>query len=496
MTYRTPFFILIIIGMALALNIAFAEPSAAVTQIRIGLVSGVGLKAEVPIGSDTELQLMRTTLPNEVLAKLPAGGYVAKAASVSMWVSAKTYASWDLLPDVFKSNGIPYITASGLRVVFSADPQNLTLPNLQTDSIQFEAVEAVGLYNLDKMMALLDKKVGSAYSLNMPIKVGNFRYRGAIAFEINKGILTPVNHLPIEAYLYGVIPKEVSPSWPTEAIKAQAVAARTYAYSGLGRFNAKGYDLTDDTLSQMYRGFGVEDPRSNLAVDQTAGQCAYYQGKRIDALFHSNSGGYTEDSELVFVNALPYLRGKEDPYSLGAPNDLWVVSYTPTDVENLLKKSGRSVGAVQSIVSRSVSQYGRVLKLEITGLDKTVTLEKEQMRSVFGTTVLKSLLFNVSKGDKMSVLSSSGSQAIAGGNVAVISANGVSTLDKATVLGGGTIDFLSKSVTPNESFRFIGRGYGHGVGLSQFGAKKMAELGKSYIEILTFYYTGITVASN
>ena len=250
------------------------------------------------------------------------------------------------------------------------------------------------------------------------------------------------------------------------------MAARTYAYSGLGRFKAKGYDLTDDTLSQVYRGVGVEDVRSNRAVDETAGICAYHLGRRIDALYHSNSGGYTENSENVFVSPIPYLRGKEDPYSIGAPNDVWTVSYSPLEVEDALKKSGHQVGSVVQIVTRSLSPNGRVTKLDIEGTTKTVTLSKEQIRQVFGATRVKSLLFNVTKGDKMSVLSAAGIAPLSesfGSKVAIMGATGSVSLEKAAILGKGIVSFyplkgqLPADSVAQEKYKFVGRGYGHGV---------------------------------
>lgn len=479
--------------------------------IRIGLVSGVGTKAELTVTSVSNLALTVTPLPTTSLATLAPGTYTLKPYVKAALVSPEDYGAWVSVPQALQQQGVPLVSSTGIKVLY---PQTIPGgPELLQPSVSVN-ITGVAVYLGTELKAVLESRIGAigsafesastpgygdAGSSASALKLGTLSYRGLLAFEVNNGLMTPINHLDIEAYLYGVVPKEISPAWPVEAIKAQAVAARTYAYSGLGRFKAKGYDLTDDTLSQMYRGYGVEDPRSNAAVDATKGQCAYHNGRRIDALFHSNSGGYTENSENVFSNALPYLRGKEDPYSVGAPNDLWVLSYTPEQIEGLLAKRGYQVGQVQQVVSRSVSPNGRVLKLEIGGSLKTVVLEKEQMRSVFGTTAMKSLLFNVSKGDKMSVLSSGGLSQLTPGALVVRGAQGDVVLSGARILGGAQIDLGGRVDAPTggqssgDTYRFVGRGYGHGVGLSQYGAKKMAELGFTYGDILKFYYTDIVV---
>lgn len=126
------------------------------------------------------------------------------------------------------------------------------------------------------------------------------RYRGEmkiIPSAWNNGV-TVVNRVPMELYLKGVVPSEIVPSWKPDAIKAQAVAARTYAVYHKNGYRSAGYDITDDTRSQVYRGCSVETSATNKAVEETAGEIITYNGKAIDALFHANGGGYTEDSEM------------------------------------------------------------------------------------------------------------------------------------------------------------------------------------------------------
>ncbi len=148
-----------------------------------------------------------------------------------------------------------------------------------------------------------------------PVRYNEKPYRGRLeVFANTKGTLTVVNVIPLEDYVRGVVPNELSPGgWPElEALKAQAVAARTYAVSNLGRFAADGYDLTPDTRSQVYGGRSTEHPLTDRAVSETRGRILTYKGAPVNALYTSTCGGRTEDGENIFGGApVPYLRGRE-----------------------------------------------------------------------------------------------------------------------------------------------------------------------------------------
>src|ERR1044071_8475232 len=149
---------------------------------------------------------------------------------------------------------------------------------------------------------------------NAPVRFNDKPYRGRIEVFTNlRGSLTVVNELGLEDYVRGVVANELSPGgYPAiEALKAQAIAARTYALKNRGQFIAQGFDLLPTTRSQVYRGLTSENPLSTLAVDQTRGLIATYNGEPINALYTSTCGGRTEDSEKIFNEAIPYLRGRE-----------------------------------------------------------------------------------------------------------------------------------------------------------------------------------------
>ncbi|MHB1244230.1 MAG: SpoIID/LytB domain-containing protein [Gaiellaceae bacterium] len=146
-------------------------------------------------------------------------------------------------------------------------------------------------------------------------------YRGQIEVAVAGQKLNAINVVGLEEYLFGVVPREMPSEWPEEALKAQAVAARSYALNR--RVGGRGFDLFADTRSQVYGGIAGEDLRATAAIQATAGEVLLWEGKPIDALFHSTSGGATADAEEVFGTAVPYLVGVDDPYSVLSPVNRW-----------------------------------------------------------------------------------------------------------------------------------------------------------------------------
>jgi stage II sporulation protein D len=324
------------------------------------------------------------------------------------------------------------------------------------------------------------------------VTVAGKRYRGAgEALSNPAGELAGINELPLEHYLYGVVPRELGPvAFPEfEAQKAQAVAARTYAVAGLGKRSAEGYDLRATTDDQVYGGYDAEHPVSTAAVDATAGLVATFNGKLITANYHSTSGGHTADNEESF-NSEPvlYLRGVPDaqrgraleqvpslevfkahanPTSLRAMREgdfdsnwgrlhRWTVEWTVKDITAFVSAfAQREVGPVIAINVVNRGPSGRVLKIDFVTENETITVEKDRIRAALrfldvGNRIvnLPSTLFFVEP-----------------------------ITDKATGHLAG--------------YRLYGGGFGHGVGLSQTGAVGMAQKGRRFDEILKHYYRGI-----
>ncbi|RKD28032.1 stage II sporulation protein D [Caminicella sporogenes DSM 14501] len=325
------------------------------------------------------------------------------------------------------------------------------------------------------------------------INIDGKNYRGDVIFKryLNSDI-TVINYLTLQEYLYGVVPKEMSGDWPLEALKAQAVAARNYAVANMGKHSNYGFDLCSGIDCQVYGGYDAEKPRSNMAVDETDGKVLTYDGKVINAFFHSNSGGHTEDSENVWSLYIPYIRGVEDEFSLDAPNSKWIQVYSPDEISDVLNSKGFNIGQVCSIYPEEYSKNGRVLSLKIKGSLSDLTLKKEETRKIFGYSKIKSMNFTVETDASFYIKSSIEKEAVRK------SLNNVHILGKENfvkIVDGGNY-FVSngeKNVKINgkpSKYIFKGKGWGHGLGMSQWGAKKMAELGYTYEEILKHYYTG------
>jgi len=282
--------------------------------------------------------------------------------------------------------------------------------------------------------ALLVEPVGGGW-----VRLDGRPYRGVLRLHRERGgHLTAVNVLPLEEYVRGVMRVEIAPDWPLEAMKAQAVVARTYAlYAALTSGEAP-YDLTATTTSQLYAGAWGEDTRSDEAVLGTRGVVLTYEGMVIPAFYHSASGGMTEDAVEVWEKQYPFIVGVPDPFSAGAPHHLWEETIPEETLRQRLAAGGYALGIIQRIEPAGRSRSGRIQRLLIRHGTGLLALEAKVFRRLLGAEVLRSTNFSV--------------------------------------LGNGA------------GFTFVGKGWGHGVGLSQWGAKGMAELAFGYEEILQYYF--------
>ncbi|TJX16127.1 SpoIID/LytB domain-containing protein [Tissierella creatinini] len=333
------------------------------------------------------------------------------------------------------------------------------------------------------------------------IKVGENRYRDYISFLI-KDKIQVINYIHIENYLYGVVPREMPASSHIEALKAQSIVARSYAYRNIGKHRADGFDLCDTTHCQVYMGYDNEHKSTNEAIDQTYGEYVTYNGDIIETPYHSTSGGKTVSSVDSWGGNLPYLIGVEDEFSANSPNSSWTVEFSLKDMESKLLSAGIYVGEIQDIEVLDTTKSNRVKNLNIIGSNKTQTISGVKMQSTLN---LKSRWFDIeTEGDSNGVNSTV--YVVDGNSIKPISIN----LDRAYVVDGknrsvsrsgisrvmtstnlGTIG----SVYSPSPTRFVvsGRGYGHGVGMSQYGAMEMAKQGFSYKDIITHYYSGVEI---
>ena len=270
------------------------------------------------------------------------------------------------------------------------------------------------------------------------VSLNNKWYKGGLIIFTNgsKNELTVVNNLDIEDYLLSVVPSEIPSSWNVEALKAQAIAARSYSYGYLGRRKEKGYDLESTIEDQVYLGISSEKPSTTKAVKETSGiTLVDSENKPLIALYHSSGGGYTDSIENLW-NEKPsaYIQPRPD-YDDNSPYFKWFRNYTIQEVNDLLRGLGINEVKKIKIISRTFSN--RVKWIKIEGAVNSVVIRGEEFRRYLK---LPSSKFNFA--------------------------------------------------LENGQVKFAGRGYGHGLGMSQWGAKSLAEHGITFDQILRHYYPG------
>ncbi|CAG1066355.1 hypothetical protein BAC1_01964 [uncultured bacterium] len=266
-------------------------------------------------------------------------------------------------------------------------------------------------------------------------------YRGTIEIAVGKQGLLVINEVSIEAYLAGIINNEISSRWPEDVIKTQAVIARTYALFNRNKRASSQWHVESSVMGQVYSGSASEDSAAVNAVASTAGEVLMYEDEPALTVYHSNAGGMTESSSAVWSRDYPYLVPVESPFDAGAPRYEWDHTAASSSLGVELRRSGRDIGDPRELEILEKTGAGRVKTLAIRdGEGREIKLSGEELRSVLGYSVLRSAMFEVERGGEM--------------------------------------------------FLFKGRGSGHGVGLSQWGAKGMAENGYSYKEILLHFYPG------
>lgn len=249
-----------------------------------------------------------------------------------------------------------------------------------------------------------------------------------------------VNHVDLEEYVKGVVPAEVNSIWHPEMLKVQAVATRTYALYQHMLNSTREYDVVAGIQDQVYRGRQGIDNRVVAAVESTRGLVVTYQGAPIYAAFSSTAAGMTEDAMTVWSKDLPYLKGVECPFDIESPYYQWTASVKIETLEKNLRQQGFSVGTISFVAPQSYSRAGRVATLRIVHSNGALVIRGEDLRKAVGYTIVPSTQFTV--------------QSI--GHDLILS----------------------------------GYGAGHAVGLCQWGAKELAELGYSFSSILSYYYPG------
>ena len=364
--------------------------------------------------------------------------------------------------------------SSDATVTSTANMVVLNSSNGQVSTISANRGTSVGLRG--GKIAVNGKTIDSVVTLkpansDTPFLFEGKGYRGGLTLRANNGKMMVINSVPLEDYLYGVVPQEVVPSWPAAALEAQAVAARTYALHTMEENKGKLYDVSTSTDHQVYNGVSGETQATTNAVNKTKGMVMLYNQRPINALFHSDGGGYTEDSVNVWGSDVPYLKGVKD-FSTGTSTSNWTVTTSRQALESKLNAASKGVGKLKSIQltplgkpgqqtsDRGVS--GRIKSATFIGTSGKTTIDGDSLRSILG---LKSTLFDF-----------------------YVNHNPAKGTGKAYHNFTGS----------NDTVYIKGHGWGHGLGMSQWGAAEMAKRATPgdanyYQTILRHYYSGITL---
>jgi stage II sporulation protein D len=284
-------------------------------------------------------------------------------------------------------------------------------------------------------------------SPNSKIRINGRRFRDNMLLSCKNGKLTVINELGLEDYIRGILPQEVNPAWHEEALKAQAVCSRTYALRNLRKHTKQGFDLCNKTHCQVFGGMESETERTNKAVDDTRGEVLTFNGELASTLFHACCSGHTENPNNVWAweaEAPAYLKGRSDKFCSPSPYDNWKGKLETSVIMARLIKAGYNVGTIKKMRVSGKSSSGRAEMIRIVTSRGTINISAGKFRLMMDPWVIKSTMIN-------------------------------------------------DIVRYRNSFEFRGSGWGHGVGMCQWGAKVMAAKGYDYKEILKYYYSGTDI---
>ena len=315
------------------------------------------------------------------------------------------------------------------------------------------AVHRVGLAQKGAALAVDGRPAGSTWVAQDagPWQVAGRRYRGRIVVHAASGQLSVVNHVDLEDYVAATVGGEMPASWPEQALRAQAVATRTYAlyqralyqkplHQRAAQPQSLHWDVRATEQSQVYRGIESETPRTRRAADSTRGEILTLAGQPILAVFHSTSGGRTASASEVWGKSVPYLGSIDVEYEDDAPFTYWRTVFAPETLSGLLAAAGSDLDRVDSLEVTGRTESGRVERIVAREASRREVWSGDRLRSLVEGLGLRSRLFDIRP-------------------------------------------------TP-QGFAFVGSGFGHGVGMSQWGARELARRGASYQRILARFYPG------
>lgn len=492
------------------------------TSIKVGLESIYNNKSNIVLKSDQNFDVgffevdgfrrVGIINANELNISKKIGAYYDAGYTTASFSEAQAFAA------AYGNGAVPVCVAEDIYKVYAMNEEAGRL----TDSLERLIVcdENNNIMLISECSDILFRGYDIESGLALTTVGQSKQYRGAIGIAGTTG-LTPYNELFIEEYLYGVVPKEMSPSWPIEALKAQAVAARSIALNHYNRFLSRGYNVVDTVTTQAYGGYLAEHETTNAAVNETKGKVIKYNGQVAEALYFSTSGGATEDAKYVWGSEIPYLKSVVDTYEVEPAQKAWTREISLSEINRCLASVGADIGKAKGVQITSRTNSGRVLELTILGSSGNYVVKNEKVRTFFSSTSggsLKSRLFSFTdtladsvhsgstsdKAQTVSILSANNMTSLPSSGLTVLSANSLGTLGNSFAVQSAeamqnisnTEQVVSNNLTTETvwgDLTISGLGYGHGVGMSQSGAKGMAKAGFNYDEILNYYYSGISI---
>jgi stage II sporulation protein D len=369
------------------------------------------------------------------------------------------------------------------------------------------------------------------FESSAPLLWNGRAYRGTLRLVPHVRGFSVVNVLDVESYLRGVLKIEVNPAWPIEALKAQAVIARTYALRQAGRHGSEGFDLCATTHCQAYRGMPAEDPKLDQAIAETRGIVVFYGPNLAQTYYFADGAGWTADVSTVWGGGIPYLTCRPEPVNYETPHSRWKAAVTQDALQKIMDALKMPVGTVLEIRAAKRDQGNRVTLLEVKGTAGTATVKGHSFRMAAGSNLIRSTLFEVSASASGVAVQDapSGDSAQDVASPSKAGEDPLVTLTRQGAFSSAELmdmllhpekrgDYLKKALAgvaspqtkplsppftpiPKPSiagtapavFEFQGRGWGHGVGLSQWGAKTLSENGWRYEAILGHYFPGTTL---
>jgi stage II sporulation protein D len=362
-----------------------------------------------------------------------------------LWLAIMAPAKAAVEMRVAIQDGVPQVTVGSSTRAIVRDSAGRDLGEIAAMNA-FLAAPNGGMVKLDRWQA---KQIWVEPTAGGYVFIGNRWYRGRTQVIVTAKGLTAVNYVDLEQYLYSVLGGEMYPTWPIEALKAQAVVARSYVlYQRENSANAL-YDVGNTTSWQVYKGIADETSSTQAAVNATAGQVLTNQGRIIEAVFHSSSGGHTENVEHVWTRPLPYLKGVPD-FDQGTPEFEWIKTFSRDELSDRIT----GVGNIISMEPERITPQGRVMTMRVVGDTGTRTVSGDTVRNALD---LKSTKFKIQP-----VFEPTASK--------------------------GKADLVPLA------FQIQGNGFGHGLGMSQWGAYNLARQGYDYRQIVLHYYKNTALA--